>query len=155
MVSTAHHLIRNTWLKISASATHRDVWVCDETIVPAITSHYPDIIKTINLNRKNVNSALGGLVGSSDSSDIIGFYHATFRTKCPYADKDCRKAARDVHYYYHHLLNKPTQPSRPSDVQDIIVTAFWAIKDRERISDAETKRNKNDVIVLMYFFSIR
>ena len=43
-------------------------------------------------------------------------------------------------------MNTPTQPSRPSDVQDIIVTTFWAIKDRERISAAEAKRNKNDVI---------
>ena len=49
-----------------------------------------------------------------------------------------------MHYYYHHLLNKPTQPSRPSDVQYIIVTTFWSIKDRERIFDAEAK--KNDVI---------
>ena len=47
---------------------------------------------------------------------------------------------------YYHLLNKPTQPSRTSDVQDIIVTTFWSIKDRERISAAEAKRNKNDVI---------
>ena len=136
MVSTAHRLIRNAWLKISASATHGDVWLCDETIVRAIRARYLDIIKTINLNHKNVNSALRGLAGAFDSSNIIDFYHTIFRTKCPYADKDCKKAPRDVHYYYHHLLNKPTQPSRPFDVQDIILTALWAIKDRERISAA-------------------
>ena len=127
MVSTAHCLIRNAWLKISARATHGDVWLCDKTIVQAIRAHYPDIIKTINLNRKNVNSALGGLSGAFYSSNSIGFYRTTFRTKFPYADKDCKKALRDVHYYYHHFLNKPTQPSRHSDVQDIIVTTFWAI----------------------------
>ena len=88
MVSTAHRLIRNAWLKISASATHGDVWLCDETIVPVIRARYPDIIKTINLNHKNVNSALGGLAGAFDSSNIIGFYHTMFRTKCLYADKD-------------------------------------------------------------------
>ena len=142
MVSTAHRLIRNPWLKISASATYGDVWLCDETIVRAIRARYPYIIKTINLNCKNVNSALGGLADSFDRSNILSFYHTTFRTKCPYADKDCKKAPRDVHYYYHHLLNKTTQYSRPSDVQDIIVKTFWAIKERERISDAEDKRRK-------------
>ena len=120
--------------------------MCDKTIVRAIRARYLDIIKTINLNHKNVNLALGGLAGAFDSSNIIGFYHTMFRTKCPYADKDCKKSPRDVHYYYHHLLNKPTQPSRPSDVQDIIVTTFWDIKDREIVSAAEAKRNKNDAI---------
>ena len=61
MVSTAHRIIRNEWLKISASATHGYVWLCDETIGRAIRACYPDIIKTINFNRKNVNSALRGL----------------------------------------------------------------------------------------------
>ena len=50
MVSTAHRLIRNAWIKISTSATHGDVWLCDETIVRAIRARYLDIIKTINLN---------------------------------------------------------------------------------------------------------
>ena len=146
MVSTAHCLIRNAWLKISASATQGDVCLCDETIVRAISSRYPCIINTINLNHKNDNSALGGPDGAFDSSSIIGFYHTTFRTKCPYADKYCKKAPHDVHYYYHHLMKNPTQTSRPSDVQDIIVTTFWAIKCKERTSAAESKRNKNDVI---------
>ena len=134
MVSSAHRLIRNACLNISASTTHKDVWLCDETIFRVIRARYPDIIKTINLNRKNVNSTLGGLAGALDSSNIIGFYHTTFRTKCPYADKYCKKAPHDVHYYYHHLMKIPTQTSRPSDVQDIILTPFWDIKDREEIT---------------------
>ena len=88
MVSTAHRLIHNEWLKNSAIATYGDVWLFDETIVRAIRARYLDIIKTINLNHKNVNLALGGLAGAFDSSNIIGFYHTTFRTKCLYADKD-------------------------------------------------------------------
>ena len=78
MVSIAHRLIRNAWLKIIARATHGDVWMCDETIVRAIRARYPDIIKNIDLNRKYVNSALRGLAGAFDSSNIIGFYHTTF-----------------------------------------------------------------------------
>ena len=120
MVSTAHRLICNAWLKISASATHEDVWLCEYTIGRAIRARYPDIIKTINLNCKIFNSALGGLAGAFYNSNIIGFYHTTFRTKCPYSEKYCKKAPRDVHYYYHHFLNKPTQPSKTVFLLDIL-----------------------------------
>lgn len=50
-----------------------------------------------------------------------------------------------MHYYYRHQNNKPPSiPTTATDVEDIVARSTRVIKDRERITSEEMRRNNND-----------
>ncbi|KAL7525012.1 hypothetical protein ACHAXR_003180, partial [Thalassiosira sp. AJA248-18] len=144
MPRSAKSIIQEAWQKISANnPVHQDTWLCDETILRLLQARYTKFPEAITLNRKAVNGALTPLAGPFDKSNLLGFYHADFKTKCPYNDN----ARRMVHYYYTSVLQEPpSKPYEASDVEDIIAKTHTLRKNRERVAAAEKERNNNDEI---------
>ena len=130
MVSPTTALVRDAWLEISADSSHQDTWLCDETILRHIRLSLPT---TININRQAINLALKSIAGSRHSQKILGLYHVMFRTICPY---NTNKKARDVNYFYRYVSEKPSFPTLPSDVEDIIARSVrlfgWRARERGR-----------------------
>ena len=137
MVSPTTVLVREAWLDISEDASHRDRWLCDETILRRVRLRLPKI----NLNRRSITVALKTIAGLHESTNIVGLYHAEFRTICPY---NTNKKTRGVHYFYRHVCIKPSFPRFQSDVEEIIARAVCLVKQREISSgDGHSETNTN------------
>ena len=138
MVSPTTVLVHEAWLQSSENTSHRDRWLCDETILRRIRLRLP----TINLNRRAINLALKSIAGSHHSTNILGLYHDEFRTIYPY---NTNKKPRDVQYFYRYVCTKPSFPRFPSDVGDIITREVRLVEEREISSgDSETNTNNDE-----------
>ena len=144
MILAKTSVIRDAWLKISAdSALHQDVWLCDETILCAITSRYTTLPNAIRIDHKAINTALSKFAGAFDQTNSKGLYHAQSTMECPYK----KSKRRMVHYYYRHVLKDPPAPPRSaSDIEDVLAKSTRIIHIRERISAGEKDKNNNDNI---------
>ena len=116
-------LVRDVWLQISEDTSLRDRWLCDETILRRIRLRLP----TSNINHKAINLALQTIAGLPHSTNILGLYPAEFRAICPY---NISKKRRRVHYFYCYICTKPSQPTKPSDDEDIIVRTVRFVEER-------------------------
>ena len=138
MVSAMTVLVPDVWLKTSEGASHRDQWLCEETILRRVRLRLPT---TINLTRREITVALQSVAGSHESTNILGLYHVEFRPICPY---NSSKTPRHVHYFYRHVSTKPSFPRVPSDVEDIIARSVRLVEEREILSRLLDKNTNND-----------
>ena len=128
-------LVCTAWLEISDDPNHRDLWLCDETILRRIRSLHP----TLNVNRTAINGALKSVAGSHHELNVLGLFHVKFKDICPYTTQK-----REVNYYSRYIKVKPSFPRIHSDVEDIIAKSFRLVEERE-ISLADSEKNsKND-----------
>ena len=125
MVSPTTVLVHEAWLQSSENTSHRDRWLCDETILRRIRLRLP----IINLNRNAINLVLKTTAGVHRSTNILGLYHSEFKTICLYS---MNKKPRDVQYFYHYVCTNPSFPRFPSDVEDTIARAVHLVKEGER-----------------------
>ena len=131
MVSSTTALVCAAWLEISADPNHRDLWLCDETILQRIRSLHP----TLNVNHKAINCALLSVAGSHQELNILGLFHVVFKDICPYTTE-----RRPVNYYYRYVKVEPSFPRIHSDVEDIIAKSFRLVQERE-ISFVDAEKN--------------
>ena len=111
MRSPTTALVRAAWLEISEDPNHRDLWLCDETILRRISSLHP----TLNVNRTATNRALKSAAGSLHKLNILGLFHVKFKDICPYT-----KQKREMNYIYRYVKVEPSFPRHHSYVEDII-----------------------------------
>ena len=128
-------LVRAAWLEISADVNLRDVWLCDETIHRRIRALHP----TLNTNRTAIDRALVSVAKSKHQLNVLGLFHVSFRTICPYSNQ-----CRTVHYYYRHVLVKPSFPRQASDVEDIFAKSFRLVEERAIATRDCSKKANND-----------
>ena len=134
MVSPMTALVRAVWLQISEDPNHRDLWLCNETILLRIRSLHP----TLNVNSRAINRALQSVAGSHQNLNILGLFHVAFKAICPYTTQ-----RREVNYFYRYVRVEPSFPRIASDVEDIIAKAFRLVEERE-ISSGDSEKNTNN-----------
>ena len=114
-------LIRAAWLEISEEPNLRDLWLCDETIHRRIRSLNP----SLKVSRPQIIRALKSVAKSHSEFNILGLFHVSFTTNCPYSTK-----SRMVHYFYRHVNVAPSFPRFPSDVEDIFAKSCSVVEER-------------------------
>ena len=122
------------WLAISEDPIHRDLWLCDETILRRIRSLHP----TLDVNRQAINRALLSVAGSHQELNILGLFHVAFKAICPYTTQ-----RREVHYFYRYVRLELSFPRIASDDKDVIARAFRLVEERV-ISSGDSERNPNN-----------
>ena len=134
MVSPMTALVRAVWLQISEDPNHRDLWLCNETILLRIRSLHP----TLNVNSRAINRALQSVAGSHQNLNILGLFHVAFKAICPYTTQ-----RREVHYFYRYVRLELSFPRIASDDKDVIARAFRLVEERV-ISSGDSERNPNN-----------
>ena len=104
MTFSTKDLVRSAWLEISEDPNHRDLWLCDETILRRIRSLHP----TLNVDRKAINRALLSVAGSHHELNILGLFHVMFKDICPYSKQRLEVDAGDCD----HVGHEPGDPIR-------------------------------------------
>ena len=86
----------------------REKWICDETVLRLINTHFPSLKGTLNFTRKNLNRALHSAAGLFNETNKLRIFVVDFQTVCPYAE-----TKQAVKFYYRGSVGNPI-PARPS-----------------------------------------
>ena len=111
-MGTNNYDIRENYMEWTNTVDdYRDKWICDESLLRILTSHYPNLKGT---TRKSLNTQLGKLAGSFDASNTNLVYYAQFKVCCPVEPT----SRRNVSFWYRGSNDKPIPP-KPTASTDV------------------------------------
>ena len=113
----------------SASPLYQQCWMCDETIVRILNSHYPHLKKGFNISRTGLNRVLSAKAGPCTVQNPHAIYVAQFKTDCPYSG-DRRK----VFYYFRQDTNNNEPKMIQCLFQMLLINLLCQISCRETAS---------------------
>ena len=123
-------LIIQHYIKLTdAVEDYREKWICDETVLRLINTHFPSLKGTLNFTRKNLNSALRSAAGLFNETNKLCIFVVDFQTVCQYAE-----TKRAVKFYYRGSVGNPI-PARPSCAgacEDALAKSFQLKQNRVR-----------------------
>ncbi len=114
---------------IQVPMTLYDSWMCDETIVRILNSHYPHLKIAFNFTCTGLNRVLSAKAGLCTVQNPHAIYVAQFKTDCPYSG-DRRK----VFCYFRQDTNNNEPKMIQCLFQMLLINLLCQISCRETAS---------------------